>query len=74
MRILMIDTIKLCGNVATDLLKGFKLDGRTKFTSEYAANYSIEYLGMIKQAMKEISQSGVPYFLVSGHFPVKYFF
>ena len=66
----MIDTVKLCGNVATDLLHGFKLDGTTKFTSESAENYSIQYFAMVEQAMKEINQSNVPYFLVSGHYPV----
>jgi hypothetical protein len=70
-KILMIDTIKLCGNTATDLLKGFKLDGQTKFQTEFDANYSISYLEMIEQAMKEINESSVPYFLVSGHYPVR---
>ena len=75
MKILMIDTVKLCGNTASDILKGgFKLDGDTKFVSDLMASYSISYLDMVENAMKEISESKVPYFLIGGHYPVILFF
>jgi hypothetical protein len=56
-KILMIDTIILCGINS----KESKLINET-------------YLNEIEKRMKEISESKVPYFLISGHYPVESFF
>ena len=66
----MIDTIKLCGNTASDLLHGFKLDGKTKFATKADELYAVHFLSMIENTIREIGESDIPYFIVGGHFPV----
>ena len=66
MTIMMIDTVTLCGNTGYD----WETDKIPRFNSLRDQLFAQEYFEAIEKKIIEIGQSEVPYFLVSGHFPV----
>lgn len=69
--IVMIDTIKLCGNTVFTVNPFSTVDGNLpSFASTGDKNLAQMYLADLESKLKAISTSGVPYILVGGHFPV----
>ena len=69
--IVMIDTIKLCGNTPFTMNPFIKIDSNTPVFASAAdqilANF---YFKNLESRLKTISESSVPYIIVGGHFPV----
>lgn len=69
--IVMIDTIKLCGNTAFSLNPFITVDDITpRFASVKEHNMAALYLIDLENKLKAISATEVAYILVGGHFPV----
>jgi hypothetical protein len=66
MTIMMIDTVTLCGNTGYD----WETEKVPRFNSLRDQLLAQEYFEAIEKKIIEVGQSDVPYFLVSGHFPV----
>jgi len=65
--IVMIDTIKLCGNTVFNPLNlELPADQIPRFTSQNDQNLSEFYLQDLENKLKNISSSGVPYIIVAG--------
>ena len=69
--ILMIDTIIFCGNTDKD---DALIDIEPKYNTKHDKTISDEYYNNVEKEIKEIGESRVPYFIVSGHFPGKFLF
>ena len=69
--IVMIDTIKLCGNSPFTLNPFKKIDSNTPvFASTADQTLANFYFKDLEASLKTISESSVPYIIVGGHFPV----
>ena len=69
--IVMIDTIKLCGNTFFSMNPFSKDDTSTPhFMSKEDQNLASTYLVNFENKLKAANSSGVPYIIVGGHFPV----
>jgi tartrate-resistant acid phosphatase type 5 len=72
--ILMLDSIKLCGNTNFSIISTLfhtTNDGNTpSFASTTDANMARLYLKDLENQLKTISASGVPYIIVGSHFPI----
>jgi tartrate-resistant acid phosphatase type 5 len=69
--IVMIDTIKLCGNTFFSMNPFSKDDTSTPhFMSKEDQNLASMYLVNFENKLKAANSSGVPYIIVGGHFPV----
>ena len=65
--IVMIDTIKLCGNtVFNPLNPSSPNDQIPRFASQNDQNASVFYVQDLENKLKNISSSGVPYIVVAG--------
>jgi tartrate-resistant acid phosphatase type 5 len=70
--ILMVDSIRLCGNTQTSLTDEANVPTFSKVPSSFtnAASMAALYLKDLENQLKTISASGVPYIIVGSHFPV----
>lgn len=62
----MLDTVSMCGNTAHDGDDSSK----PKFYSFKEEYFSQFYFMAVEDELKKLSESGVKYIIVSGHFPV----
>ena len=72
-KILMIDTIMLCGNSPPDTIHNvyfYSLADRVDASGARKTRVE-KYFETISEKIREIGESDVPYFIVTGHFPVK---
>jgi len=67
--IVMIDTIKLCGNTIFNPLSVYG-NNTPIFANSAAQSLAALYLADLESKLKTISASSVPYIIVGGHFPV----
>jgi tartrate-resistant acid phosphatase type 5 len=65
MRILVVDTVLLCGNSGYD----WHLEQPKMFTKS-EKQFASDYLAAIERNLKEMSESQAAYLLVAGHFPI----
>ena len=69
--IVMIDTIKLCGNTMFSMNPFAKIDSSTPFLASLQdQQLAAMHLVDLENKLKDINSSGVPYIIVGGHFPV----
>lgn len=68
--ILMIDTIIFCGNTDKD---DALIDIEPKYKTKNDKIISEEYYNNVEKEIKQIGESKVSYFIVSGHFPGNFF-
>ena len=67
--IVMIDTVKLCGNSVFNLLSPTSpSDQIPRFASQNDQNLAKLYLADLENKLKSISLSSVPYIIVTGFF------
>jgi hypothetical protein len=64
--IVMIDTIKLCGNTVFNPLSNSPSDNIPKFASTKDSELAALYLVDLENKLEKISSSGVPYIIVGG--------
>jgi tartrate-resistant acid phosphatase type 5 len=63
--VLMLDTVLLCGNTASD----FGLFG-SQYETQYSDTTTNNYFENIEKKLEQISNTPVPYIIVAGHYPV----
>jgi tartrate-resistant acid phosphatase type 5 len=70
--ILMVDSIRLCGNTQTSLTNAEDVPSFSKVPSSFtnAASMAALYFQDLENQLKTISASGVPYIIVGSHFPI----
>ena len=70
--ILMVDSIRLCGNTMTSLTDAGNVPSFSKAPSSFtnAASMAALYFQDLENQLKAISASGVPYIIVGSHFPI----
>lgn len=69
--ILMIDTIKLCGNTKFSMNPFEKIDANIpSFENKYESEMANLYILDLENKLKLASKNRVPYIIVAGHFPV----
>ena len=70
--ILMVDSIRLCGNTQTTLTDEANVPTFSKVPNSFtnAASMAALYVKDLENQLKTISASGVPYIIVGSHFPV----
>jgi tartrate-resistant acid phosphatase type 5 len=70
--ILMVDSIRLCGNTQSSLKDETNVPTFSKVPSSFtnAASMAALYFQDLENQLKTISASGVPYIIVGSHFPV----
>ena len=64
--IVMIDTIKLCGNTIFNPFVSDPNDNVPRFSNLNDQNLAAFYLLDLEEKLKSISSSGVPYIIVAG--------
>ena len=64
--IVMIDTIKLCGNTIFNPVSSNPGDNLPRFANTEDQNLATMYLLDLENKLKSISSSGVPYIIVGG--------
>jgi len=67
--IVMIDTVLLCGNIEWSLLKPLNINV-PKFDTSTQQALAVLYFADLEAKLKAIAATGVPYIIVSGHYPV----
>ena len=69
--IVMVDTIKLCGNTKFSMNPFSTSDKNTPFfESDYDEKMAATYLKQVDKILQTKSNSNVPYLVVGGHYPV----
>lgn len=68
--LIMIDTIKLCGNTKFSILSSTDTSSSPTYASTADQNLANLYFADLDSRLSKASTSGVPYLIVAGHFPV----